>query len=183
MTNYPDDVTVGKSALEMVTVANEYCYYLENIENKSKSEILNFVNSILPLMYLKGSLLPDFEVEYPEANERFVMEEQWENIFKILRDKFGTDDEYWLIDPQHINESEPLRASIAENLSDVYQDMKDIVMLYQKNTVAARENALADCKKLFQENWGYKITKLLIQLHHLVHYKEDDELFESLDFL
>ena len=151
MTNYPDDVTVGKSALEMVTVANEYCYYLENIENKSKSEILNFVNSILPLMYLKGSLLPDFEVEYPEANERFVMEEQWENIFKILRDKFGTDDEYWLIDPQHINESEPLRASIAENLSDVYQDMKDIVMLYQKNTVAARENALADCKKLFQE--------------------------------
>ena len=61
--SYSDDITVSKPILEMVTVANEFCFYMESVENKSKSGILEFINRILPLLYLKGSLLPDIEVE------------------------------------------------------------------------------------------------------------------------
>ena len=182
MTDYPDDITMSKSALEMVTVANEYCFFLENAEGKTKKIILNFINSILPLIYLKGSLLPVVVVEYPEANEKYVTEEQWEIVFTMLRDKLGTDDEFWIIDPLYINETEPLKASIAENLADIYQDMKDMIFLYQKNTTAARENALAECKQLFASHWGYKIANIQSRLHHLIYDKEDNNLYENLDF-
>ncbi|MEJ2596137.1 MAG: DUF5063 domain-containing protein, partial [bacterium] len=133
----PEDITTHHTVKEMVTVANEYCVYLETAENKSMEGVLKFAGTILPLLYLKGSLLPGVEVEYPEANERFVTEEEWERVFQMLRDKFGATDEFWIIDPQHINETEPLKASLAENLSDIYQDMKDFVLLYQKDTLAA----------------------------------------------
>ena len=170
-----DDITLSKPVIEMATVANEYCYYLENIEKKEKDEVFEFLQRILPLLYLKGSLLPSLEPEYPEANERFVTEEQWERIFTTLRDKFEKDDEYWIIDPQYINETEPLKASLSENMTDIYQDMKDFIYLLQKNTLAARENAINQCKILHGNHWGYRVGNLTTRLHHLIYFNEEIE--------
>lgn len=178
-----EDVTMGKNALEMLLVANEFCLFMEEIEDKSKSDILEFVHRVLPLMYTKGSLLPQISVVHPEANMRFVTEDQWENLFNLMRDIFGEDDEYWIIDPQYINETEPLKASLSENLADIYQDMKDFVLLYQKNTMAARENALADCKSLFSDHWGYRIGNILLRLHHLIYSREEDIFDDPLSIL
>ncbi len=169
MTEMQDDITMGKNALEMLLVANEFCFFMDSLEEKPKTSILEFVHRILPLMYTKGSLIPDVAVEYPEANMRFVTEEQWENVFNILREKFAGDDEFRIIDPLYINETEPLKASLSENLSDIYQDMKDFILLYQKNTMAARQNALSDCKMLFASHWGYRIGNIMARLHHLIY--------------
>jgi len=175
MTDMQDDITMGKNALEMVLVANEYCVFMESIDKKTKTSIFDFVHRVVPLMYTKGSLLPDVTVEFPEANMRFVTEEQWETLFTLLREKFGEDDEYWIIDPQYINETEPLKSSLSENLSDIYQDMKDFVLLYQKNTMAARQNAVAGCKQLFAEHWGYKTGNIMARLHHLIYSGTNEE--------
>jgi len=168
MENYPDDITLSKPIVEIVTLASEFCIYLESADSKSKKGILNFLQRMLPFIYFKGSLLPDVEVNFPEANERFVTEVDWENIFTILRDKFGSDDEFWLIDPEYTDESEPLKASIAENVADIYQDLRDIVWLFEKNTQAARENAIHDCKELFTTHWGIRVGHILGQIHYLL---------------
>ncbi len=68
---------MAKPILEMLTVANDYCYYLDTAEEKAKKELLVYIHHILPLLYLKGTLLPLIEPEYPEANERFVTQENW----------------------------------------------------------------------------------------------------------
>lgn len=175
MTDTTNDITISKSILETLTVANEFCHYMDTCEKKSKKGVLDFVNRICPLLYLKGSLLPDIEVEDPDANERFVTAENWETIFIMLRDKFAKDDEFWLIDPQHVNEDEPLKASLAENLADIYQDMKDFILLYQKNTFTARQNAISECKNLFETHWGYRISNIMPKLHHLLYEKGIDE--------
>lgn len=183
MTQLPDDITMGKNALEMLIVANEFCLFMEEMEDKPKKPVYDFVHRVMPLMYTKGSLLPDVEVEYPEANMRFVTEEQWEQLFTQLREKFGKDDEFWIIDPEYINETEPLKASLSENLADIYQDMKDFILLYQKNTIAARQNALSDCKELFSDHWGYRISKIMMQLHHLIYNTEEDLLKDTLNLI
>lgn len=173
MSDYTDDLTLKKPILEMLTVANEFCYFFETIEKKEASEILNFMYRVGPLLYLKGTLLPDIEVEDPDANERFVTSEQWETLFYALREKLGKKDEYWVIDPQYINDTEPLKASLSENICDIYQDLKDFVMLYQKNTYAARQNAVKECVVLFASHWGYRIVNSMSKIHHILHEKED----------
>jgi len=170
-----DDITFSKPVIEMATVANEFCYFFDTVENKDKDVILDFTQRILPLLYLKGSLLPNISPQHPEANERFVTEEQWEKLFTMLREKFGKDDEFWIIDPQYINETEPLKASLSENLADIYQDMKDFIMLMQKNTLPARENAISESKQLMANHWGYRIGNIFTQIHHLIYYNEDIE--------
>lgn len=174
MTSKPkDDITLSKSVIEMATVANELCYFVENIEKKEKEVVLEFMQRILPLLHLKGSLLPEIEPEHPEANERFVTEEQWERVFNELRQIMGEDDEYWIIDPQYINDTEPLKASLSENITDIYQDMKDFLLLMQKNTHAARENAISECKILHANHWGYRVGNIFTRIHHLIYFEEE----------
>ena len=168
-----DDITLSKSVIEMATVANEFCYFFETLKKKDKETILDFTQRILPLLYLKGTLLPEVTPNNPEVNERFVTEEQWERIFTELRDKFGKDDEFWVIDPQYINETEPLKASISENIADIYQDMKDFLMLLQKNTLAARENAISECSILLGNHWGYRVGNIFSRIHHLIYFEEE----------
>ncbi len=185
MTNTPEDITLTKPVLETVAIAQEFCGYIDECESNSTKGIMEFLHRILPLLYLKGTFLPKVEVEYPEANERFVTQEQWENIFTMLRDKFGHDDEYWIINSDLLNENEPIKASLAENIADIYQDMKDFVLLFKKNTHAARQNAAAECRALFQTHWGYRVGNILPKIHYFLYENagEQPPYEQTLDFI
>ena len=185
MTQIPEDITLSKPVLETVTIAKEFCYYFDDVDTKSFNGILNFVHRILPLLYLKGTFLPDIEVEYPEANEKFVTPEQWEELFYALREKFGNKDEYYIIDPQYINETEPLKASLSENIADIYQPMKDFIQLFEKNTYATRQVAVYEFKYLFQTHWGYRIGNIIPKVHHLLYEdkSEPPQYQQTLDFM
>ena len=169
MNEINNEPAYSKNVIEFLTVANEYCLFIEKSENYSKIDILQFLQKISPLLYLKGSLLPVVNVENKETNERFVTEEQWETIFNELRKKFNKDDNYWFIDFNSPDENDPVKASLAENFADIYQDLKDFVMLYQKNTRAAKQNAVYECKLLFKTHWGYCITNAQKAIHHLLY--------------
>lgn len=176
MTDQQEPIDEKKQIIELLTVSNEYCMFIEKAYDYSKEEILQYIHRMAPLLYLKGSLLPEIKIENPEAYERFVTEEVWENIFNELRNKFSKDDEFWFIDEITFNGDEITKGSMAEQLTDIYQDLKDFVFLYNKNTSDAILNAVAECRHLFYTNWGYKIIRIQKQVHHLLYQNltEDD---------
>ena len=176
MTDKQDALTQKKQILEILTVANEYCMFVEKSYDYSKEEILQYLQRMGPLLYLKGSLLPELEVENPEFIERFVTEEVGENIFNEIRNKFGKDDEFWFIDESVFNDDEITKGSMAECLTDVYQDLKDFVFLYSKNTGDSIINSVSECRRLYQTNWGFKILRVQKNIHYLLykHLIEDD---------
>jgi len=165
--------------MEMLTVANEYCHFIEKAHQYKNQDILEYLQKIFSLLYLKGTLLPNVKVETPEANERFVTAENWEIIFNELRNKFKPQDEYWALDHNNTENQSPEKISLADNLTDIYQDLKDFVLLYAKGTQAAQENAVHDCKKFFENHWGYRLVKAQDYIHHLLHHQtltKDQEL-------
>ncbi len=162
------DIVYSKQVIEFLTVAHEFCVFTEKAETFSQDDVLNFYQKILPLMYVKGSLLPLVENHEDVIAERFVNEEQWENMFHLLHDKFAEGDTYTSVHKNDYNEWVPVSASIADNIADVYQDMKDFVMLYQKGTHHAKENALYECRKLFSQRWGIRTIKAQMAIHQLL---------------
>ena len=161
-----DDPIVSRNVLEMITVAHEYCTFIEKASDYKTEDILDYLQKICPLIYLKGSLLPEVEVEFPEANERFVVEEDWEKIFTTLREKFQSIDEYWFHDYNSVDMNDPIKGSLADNFADIYQDLKDFTLLYQKSSHAAKENAVHEIKALFTTHWGF----LIVSAHRYIHY-------------
>jgi hypothetical protein len=168
------DPVYSQSALDMFTVANEYCIFVEKAVNYPKPDVLSYFQKILPLMYLKGALVPEIEVEYPEANERYVTLEQWQNVLNDLSALFAEDDKFLHCDPNP-EDNEPLIRSFAENLADIYQDMKDFVLLYSKEIHAARENAVYEIGRLFKSHWGHRVLLCQVHLHYLLHRDEIEE--------
>jgi hypothetical protein len=176
-----NDPLYSKKVIEMLTVANEYCLFIEKAEEIEKEKIFRFLQKLLPLLYLKASLLPDIKVSDESMAEHFVTEEQWEEIFNVLRNKFGKDDQYLFVDLQEKTNSDAIAASLAENLSDIYQDMKDFVILYQKPTRSSQENAVKDCRELFETRFGFRMVNALMAIHNLLYESADRMNYEDLD--
>jgi hypothetical protein len=173
--------THKKQVIELLTVANEYCMFIEKAYDYRKEEIMQYVHRIAPLLYLKGSLLPELESRNPEATERFVTEEVWESIFNDLRNKFGRDDEFWFIDESSFQGEEITRGSMAEQLADIYQDLKDFVSLYSKNTADAIINSIVECRHLFHTNWGYKLLRIQKNIHYILYQRSFTDDYADLE--
>ncbi|MCU0370836.1 MAG: DUF5063 domain-containing protein [Bacteroidales bacterium] len=161
--------------LEFLRVAHEYCIFIEKAGEGVNSDIYDFFLKIGPLLYLKGKLLPAIIPEYPETSERFVTEEEWQEVFNILRALFAADDEHFQVNYEEFNEYEAVKTSLSENFTDIYQDLKDFILLYQKHSQAARQNAVHDCKSLFENRWGPKVLSNLRYIHFLSHKRSAPE--------
>lgn len=169
------DLTLSRNILEFVTIAGEYCRLIENLEMTDRQEQLISLRRMIPLLYFRGSLLPQIQASDPDSTERYVTEEQWESVFLRLRDFFSEKDIFWY--PETWEEQvENLKGSISENLTDAYQDLKDFVLLYKKPHLSARENAIFEVKALFESNWGMKIAILLPLLHRVLLPNADENL-------
>jgi hypothetical protein len=153
--------------LEFLRVAHEYCVFTENASEKNSTDIYDFFLKIGPLLYLKGKLLPEVNPDYPESSERFVTEEEYQEVFNSFRHIFGAEDEFYHVGYEEYNEYEAVKASLSENSADIYQDLKDFILLYQKNSQAARQNAVHDCRTLFEQRWGPKVLSSLRYMHYL----------------
>jgi len=172
MTSNNEDKSISKNVLEVITIANEICIFLEEIEKYDKQYIYLYLQKILPLLYLKGALMPYVDAATDDdIIERFVTQEEWQNIYNSLKNKIGNDDAFVFIDytPKNGNETED--GSISELLADIYQELKDFLLLFQKNTSIARQNAVHTCREMFEEYWGIRLMNVHKAIHMLLYGK------------
>ena len=172
--NTPGNSVTSRSVLEFLTVANDFCSFLEKSEDFQKSGILTYLQRVLPLIYIKASLLPDIQPEDENAIEHYVTEQEWEELFNQLRAKFGDDDIFHYIDLHEHSHQDPVRASLAETVTDLYQDLKDFVLLYQNPLTPFRENAVAECRRLFGDRFGFRIVRAHTAIHYLLYQSDTD---------
>ena len=173
----PNEPVFNRNVLEVLTISNELCLLIDNIEKYDKLEVLNILHRLLPLLYLKASLLNPVAASNPDSAERIVTEEQYELIYQSLKRLLGPDDLFYVIQKKDI----PAKASLAEYITDVYQDIKDFLMLYQKSSISAKENAINECVNLFKKHWGPRLLTSLQTMHALI-YPVKSEFYDK-DYL
>lgn len=175
------DPVYSRNVVEFVAVANEYCKYAEHAGELKGGEILGILQRLLPLLYLKASLLPELEPFFEDDNEKFVTESDWFRINDAFKSKFGTANDYLeLYDEKYIESETPVPSSLAENMADIYQDMKDFLLLYQTGTKEVMNDAVWECRLNFENIWGQKLVNALKAIHKFIYSgkeieKVDDE--------
>lgn len=161
-------VIQSRQVLEMLTVANDFTLFIEKAEEYTREQTLVYLQRVFPVIYLKASLLPEIKVTDEDAIEHYVTEEQWETIFNTIRQKLGQEDLYYFIDLHEKTQQDAILASIAENITDIYQDLKDFMLLIQKPQLTFQENAVRECYQLFQTHFGYKLANCHTAIHYLL---------------
>lgn len=174
------DPVYSRNVIEFVAVANEFCKYTEHASELKGDELLKIMQRILPLMYLKASLLPQLNPYFEDGNEKFVKESDWIIIHETLKGKFGTADDYLEVSDEKLNESEgPVLSGISENMADIYQDIKDFLLLYQTGTVEVMNDAVWECRMNFENFWGQMLVNSLRAIHKYIYSGEEIEKVEN----
>ena len=162
----------AKSAIDFLTVSNEYCKFLESIDTYFKAEVFTFMQRIMPLLYLKGALLPDIDILDDTTELSPLTEEEYTEIYENIKKKLGKDEVYWDIQDHRnfVKDESILQLSLSEMLSDIYQDIKNFMEVYQHGNAEAKQNALYNCKSNFEDYWGDKLLSALKVIHSLVYH-------------
>lgn len=168
-------VIFDRNTVEFVTVAAEYCAFLERAEGMKRQSFVDTMLKILPLLYIKASMLPKVEILGDEAPETFVTEEVYEilriNLSAILAEK---DDYLEVFLPDMAYSDTPIKKNISEDLADIYQDIKDFIFVFRLGFNETMNDALYIVKENFGMYWGQKLVNTLRALHD-VRYNLDNE--------
>ncbi len=170
------EAVYAKNVLEFVTVASEYCGYLEIAESKSAKEFAGRATKILALLYLKASMLEKPNPLFDESVEAFVSEEDYHSIRNKVAQIVGAHDDFLEVFHEDIQYSDgPVRATISEDLADIYQYLKNFTSIYALGIEDLMHDGLAECMQYFEEYWGQKLVNVLRALHQLKYQETDDE--------
>jgi len=164
----------NKNTLEFVTVTLEFCALMEAVSRHTLFLFTDKAVKILPLLYLKATLLPAIK-EYDEEHdtEHFITENTYEVIRNRTADLFGEYDSFLETFHPDMEYSEtPVAATISENLADIYQDLGDFAALFRKENEVVMEQALFACEESFRLHWGQKLLNALKALH-VVRFNEE----------
>ena len=169
-----------KNVIEFVTVAAEFCAFLEHAERMKRSTFVDTSLKILPLLYLKASMLPKCETIGDEAPETYVTEEIYEilriNLSGLMADK---DDYLDVFVQDMVYSDQPIKKSISEDLADIYQDIKDFIFVFQLGLNETMNDSLAICQENFGTLWGQKLVNTRRALHDVKYNQEQEEEEEN----
>ena len=176
------DLVFSRNVVEFAAVAKEYCAFIESATSFKRSQFIKVASSLLPLLYYKASLLPQTEPIYEEGNQKYVTEEYYIALNERLKHFLGEYDAFPEVYDERIAETDDeFSASLAEYLSDVYQDLKDFTMIYQGGQVEEMNDALWECRMTFQDDWGLRLANAVRPIHKLTYGDTDlDEPDEQL---
>lgn len=168
--------------VEFVTVASEFCGQLEQCNSSDRKTFMDRMSKIIPLLYLKTALLPELISNLNDDIEYFVTEDQYEQIRQSLAHLLGEMDNYLDTQVSDMQYSEePLPASISENLADVYQDLKDMIMNFNSANSTVMLEAVINCKENFKIMWGQKLLSSLCAIHNALFSPNSDFSFNGVE--
>ncbi len=182
MNNDNNSSVYERDILELVTVAVEFCAYVENAAEKDRKIFISTMQKLLPLLYLKGVLAPKYELtEECDADSlsSFVSMENYDIVRNNVAFVMGEYDSFLDVFVEDMKYSDtPILSSVSENIADIYQDLKNFVCAYKDGTEEMRYEAVAVCKSNFENYWGQRLVNVLRALHEVCYggiAEEEDE--------
>ena len=167
----------AKGSIEFLTVAVEFCKFIENPQI-DKSDFLNKLSKLLPLLYMKAAMVEPKEAIYDEAPEKFVDENDYEAVRGDIQNLLGEKDQYLTaIHPDIALSDSVIAASISEDIADVYQSLKDFVEVAKTGNEDLMNDALIICIEDFRAFWGTRLLSAELAIHQVIvnGFDEEDE--------
>lgn len=174
------EVVYGNPTIEFVTVAVEYCIFLERFEGVTTEEFTDRLTKLLPLLYLKAQLVPEVQDFDLGDVEDAVTEEDYNFVLNRVTAVMGQYNDYLEVFVEDMQYSaEPIIAYVAENLADIYQDIRNFVAIYERGVDEHMNEALYVCMDHFKHLWGQTLVNVLRALHSVKYPSENSSMEES----
>lgn len=175
-------IVYSHDVLEFVTVAVQYCAFLEQEEATERKKFVDTILKLLPLLYIKGALIQKYEPIEDVTLQDYVTEENYDIVRNNIAYIMGEQDDFLDVFVEDMKYSEaPILCTISENLADIYQDLKNFVSAMKDGMEEIMEEALFVCKCNFETYWGIKVANTMRALHEVRYGMGEDEDIDEED--
>lgn len=160
---------ITSNDITVIALANEYCSLIENSLNSEKEQFIDKVIKILPRIYIAVCDIADIEDSDNELYiEPALQEEQYESARLSIAQLLGEDDSYLEVFESDMKYSDtPIGASIAENISDIYQELFNLIATAKESD----QEDIPEINQLLKENfanyWSQTLCNLLRAVNNL----------------
>ena len=170
MSTEDENIIYSKNAIEFVTVAAEFVAFVENYEKLDRKNFIEKLHKILALLYLKASLIPEFDSMFNEVLEKYFTEEDWISLKNSIAGKLGGFDKFIRVDETIAQlDDESTSVSVSECITDIYQDLFDFLQAYRFENSELMHDALWECLENFKYYWGQRLIGVLNIFHSFIY--------------
>jgi len=160
------DSLIDPKTKDFVKLCRKYFEYLEKMPDRNITDFWTAQLCLLPEIYASMSHLPQIDLRYSSDVEKFVTEREYNKVFTNLVAYIGALDKFSdFIDLSHPGKAKVVQASLSEMFTDLYQELKDFVLLYETGTLENMNDALAECFETFGQYWGVKLLSITRIIH------------------
>ena len=154
------------------TIVRQYCSAIDEAAGLERGEILDRVYPLLPRLIDQAIGMPKVaeadEAEDAQSDDELPKASRWtheerRNLFKLLQEKLSGWDQYWVIfDPT--NDLDPVLGSIADDLVDIYFDLKEGLALHEAGQSEPGQ-VIWEWRFSFDIHWGEHALGALRAIH------------------
>ena len=160
------DYLIAPETKEFVELCRRYFEYLEELPDSNISDFWVVQLGFLTEIYAGVLRLPQLEAHYSSEIEKFVTEREYNKMFAVLSEYIGSLDKF--ADFNNLGNPGIMKvidASISETLTDIFQELKDFVFLYETGTLENMNDAIVECIDTFGQYWGVKLLSAARIIH------------------
>ena len=147
-------------------LARRYCKLLED---EAPIGALVFARECLILLlrlYDGAMQLPETAVG-EEGTPRFS-HETWKSMFESISARMPGSDCYWTVfEPLELEPPNPVVGSVADDLADVWRDLKSGLLLIDNGGLKCTNSAVWEWRFSFESHWGRHAVAAITALHAL----------------
>jgi hypothetical protein len=166
--NESNQILYSEEVLEFVRLSKDYCTLLETDLELSQDEFIRFSLYSMTAIYSAMIRIPQLEAVFDEGSEKFVNEQDWSEIYrKIAACMEGNNDFLDVPAQDEFDRSELITRKVSEDMSDIYQDLRDFLEIYRNAPEDVMNDALWECQNNFLSFWGAKILRVSSALHKI----------------
>ena len=169
------DPILSKQTEDFVRTALEFCILTEKHTQTGKDFFINNMIRVLPLLYLKVSIIPKIEENYDSDLETKVSEDMYNKVENSISNLLGNENLYLETFHPDIRLSDsPVAVKISEDLADIYQDLGNFIAVFKNGQRETMNDSLALCVRNFEKYWGQRLLNALRALHY-IKYNDESE--------
>ena len=170
------EVVLSKQTEEFVRTALEYCVLVEKHSQGKREFFIDNMVKVLPLLYLKISVIPPVEENYDSDLQPKVNEEMYNRVEESVSRLLGNDNFYLETFHPDIRLSDsPVAVKISEDLADIYQDLGNFIAVFKNGQKETMNDSLALCILNFEKYWGQRLLNALRALHYIKYNDSEPE--------
>ena len=166
---------ISPNSIAFIGLANEYCTTLANAQQYEQAEFVDSMLKLLPRIYISAT---DISIgNEPEAYiEPYLDEDYYESVRHHVEMVMGPDDIYLEVFEADMKYSDtPISASIAEGLTDIFQDLFNFVNNVKDAPQEQISDYVAVCNENFETFWGQRLCNVMKALHD-IKYNHDNRI-------